>query len=384
MEALRYQCLREVRQQVQPFQILVGPNGSGKSVFLDVMAFLGDLVTRGLRETVDARSESFYDLVWGRNGRSFCLALEAERPGRSDSSSELAEAVRYEVEVVIDEGDNEIFISRERLSTTLGQGAHRQVIARDRGKASFFPESPVEKSFDFELHPHFSSLATMTTLAIAETSFPALLWLKTLLQDGVKKVALDSELLRGPSPPGYGSKNLYKGLDFARLVGQVRDSSTDAYESWLRHVQTAMPDITGIRTIVRPEDKYRYLMIGYAGGLEVPQWIVSDGTLRLLALTFLAYLPAPQGPYLVEEPETGVHPTAIETIIQSLSSVYDGQVLITSHSPVVLGLPRPSELLCFQKSQDGATVIPGDEHPLLKEWRSGIDLSDLFAAGVLS
>jgi predicted ATPase len=73
-------------------------------------------------------------------------------------------------------------------------------------------------------------------------------------------------------------------------------------------------------------------MIHYAGGVEVPQWMVSDGTLRLLALTLLAYLPGVQGVYLVEEPEVGVHPTAIETIIQSLSSVYEGQVLVTSHS----------------------------------------------------
>jgi len=115
----------------------------------------------------------------------------------------------------------------------------------------------------------------------------------------------------------------------------------------------------------------------------VPQWMVSDGTLRLLALTFLAYLPVPQGVYLVEEPEIGVHPTAIETVMQSLSSIYEGQVLVTSHSPIVLSLPRPSQLLCFQKAQNGTIIISGDEHPLLKEWRSGADLSDLFAAGVL-
>jgi predicted ATPase len=136
--------------------------------------------------------------------------------------------------------------------------------------------------------------------------------------------------------------------------------------------------------IVRPEDKHRYLMVPYSGGVEVPQWMVSDGTLRLLALTFLAYLPATPGLYLIEEPEIGLHPTAIETVLQSLSSVYEGQVLVTSHSPIVLGLTRPDQLLCFQKTQDGTTVVPGNEHPLLKEWRSGVDLSDLFASGVLS
>ncbi len=62
----------------------------------------------------------------------------------------------------------------------------------------------------------------------------------------------------------------------------------------------------------------------------IPSWLVSDGTLRLLALTLLAYLPHHQEVYLIEEVENGVHPRAIEAVFQSLSSVYDGQVLLGS------------------------------------------------------
>ena len=51
----------------------------------------------------------------------------------------------------------------------------------------------------------------------------------------------------------------------------------------------------------------------------MPAWMLSEGTLRLLALTILAYLPHLPAVYLIEEPETAVHPTALETIYQSLS-----------------------------------------------------------------
>ena len=238
-------------------------------------------------------------------------------------------------------------------------------------------EAAGAEKFAFELHPNFSSLT------MQRTEFPSVAWLKSLLQDGVRTVALDNRLLRAPSPPGAGRPAVYDGSNLARLVAQVQDSSPESFTAWVEHVQTAIADIVGIRTVSRPEDKHRYLMIRYAGGVEVPQWMVSDGTLRLLALTLLAYLPGVQGVYLVEEPEVGVHPTAIETIIQSLSSVYEGQVLIASHSPIVLSMPRPDQLLCFQKTQDATTILPGNEHPLLKQWKSGVNLSDLFAAGVL-
>ena len=111
---------------------------------------------------------------------------------------------------------------------------------------------------------------------------------------------------------------------------------------------------------------------------------VSDGTLRLLALTLLAYLPGIEGVFLIEEPENGIHPRAVETVFQSLSSVYGAQVLLATHSPVVLSIARPEQVLCFAKTADGATdLVRGSEHPRLKEWKGETDLGTLFASGVL-
>ncbi len=71
----------------------------------------------------------------------------------------------------------------------------------------------------------------------------------------------------------------------------------------------------------------------YAGGLRVPSWLVSDGTLRLTALTLPAYLADLKGIYLIEEPENGIHPGAdCFTAFQSLSSMYEAQILLATHS----------------------------------------------------
>ena len=116
----------------------------------------------------------------------------------------------------------------------------------------------------------------------------------------------------------------------------------------------------------------------------VPSWLLSDGTLRLLALTLLAYLPHNQGVYLIEEVENGIHPHAIEAVFESLSSVYDGQVLLTTHSPLVVGLTKPEQVLCFAKHSSGATaIVRSSEHPQLEDWRGQVDLGTLYAAGVL-
>ncbi len=83
--------------------------------------------------------------------------------------------------------------------------------------------------------------------------------------------------------------------------------------------------------------------------------MASDGTLRLLALTLPAYLPDFSGVYLIEEPENGIHPRAVETVYQSLSSVYGAQILVATHSPVLLSMVDAKNVLCFAKTPEGAT-----------------------------
>jgi predicted ATPase len=145
-----------------------------------------------------------------------------------------------------------------------------------------------------------------------------------------------------------------------------------------------LPDLKAIKTVEREEDRHRYLVLELDNGLRVPSWLISDGTLRLLALTLLAYLPEFGGIFLIEEPENGIHPRAVETVFQSLSSVYDSQVLLATHSPVVLSVAKPEQVLCFAKTAEGATdIVRGSEHPRLREWKGETDLGTLFAGGVL-
>lgn len=160
--------------------------------------------------------------------------------------------------------------------------------------------------------------------------------------------------------------------------------NTERFEEWVDHIKTALPDIITIDIIEREDIRHKYLRIRYNNDIAVPSWLLSDGTLRLLALTIPAYLSDFNGVYLIEEPENGIHPKAVEAVYQSLSSVYNAQILMASHSPILLAMVEPKDILCFAKNSDGSTdVVSGDKHPLLKHWQGEVSLSSLFSSGIL-
>jgi len=413
IEALNFRCLKYVRQPLDRFHVLVGPNASGKTTFLDVVSLLGRLVSDGLEAAIGERTANFEDLLWQRRGDRFELAIEVAVP--EELQEKMADRkynrVRYEVAIGLCAETAEVAILGEKvsLSPSVQQARTQQrlfpaevkppgtVIAPSArrgtktlvhkvpgGNDNFYSEVyPKQGRWApaFKLGPRKSALANLPE---DETGYPTANYLKNLLTQGVQKLVLNSMLIRMASPPGQLRGFKPDGSNVPWVVESLRKGAPDRFRDWLRHLQTALPDLEDIRTVERPDDKHRYLMLRYQGGLEIPSWVASDGTLRLLALTLPAYLPEMKGIYLIEEPENGIHPKAVEAMFESLSSVYDAQVLLATHSPVMLSASEASAVLCFAKTPAGATdIVRGDQHPQLSKWRGDPNLSVLFAAGVL-
>lgn len=421
IEAWNYRSLRYVSQRVSRFQTLVGPNGSGKSTFLDVVGFLGDMLRvgplraiRGEGEAVPQRAVDPMHLCWMRKGGAFELAVELEIPVErlEKLGNGRSKRARYEarIEVGGESGQVRLAIetlwlvpidesppSQRLLFPELGSipdgivrrpGKHtppgwKKVVAKnsDAGTDYFLSETTGWNN-QFRLGPTKSALANLPE---DEEKFPVATWAKRVLMEGVRRVALSAEAMRRPSPPGSPVHFLPDGSNLPWVVHELQSKNLVRFEKWIEHFQTAIPDLKSVTTVERDEDRHRYIVVEYANGLKAPSWVVSDGTLRMLALTLLAYIDGVEGVNLIEEPENGIHPRAVETVYQSLSSVYGAQVLCASHSPVVLGLASAADLLCFAKEPTtGATdIVRGDEHPRLRNWKGTLDLGSLFAAGVL-
>ena len=414
IEALNYRCLRYISRPLKPFHVLVGPNASGKTTFLDVVTFLQDLVSEGLDAALDYRTNNPQELLFRREGDRLELAVEARIPDalRKLTARQELNTVRYEVAIGFDETNRQFEFKAEKLIlketeevdlgfrslfpqhfsppntlvTPKGKRGRKVVINKvPGGNDNFYSEAYHQPGKGWA--PSFrlgSQRSALGNLPADERALPVATWFKEYLNSGVQRFVLNSLVIRRPSPPSRITGFSPDGSNLPWVVSRLQQEDAESFGDWIDHLRTALPDLVSINTFERPEDRHCYMIYEYAGGLRVPSWLVSDGTLRLTALTLPAYLIDLKGIYLIEEPENGIHPSAVATAFDSLSSMYDAQILLASHSTVVLNSAEIDDVLCFAKDDHGATdIVLGSEHPMLREWQGEVALGSLLASGVL-
>jgi predicted ATPase len=108
---------------------------------------------------------------------------------------------------------------------------------------------------------------------------------------------------------------------------------------------------------------------------------LSDGTLRFMALATLFLQPAKLSPtvFLVDEPELGLHPSAI-TILASMvrSAAAEGkQVIISTQSSFLLDHFDPGDVIVAERDQ-GGSVFHRLEPDAYEEWLEDYSLGQLW------
>lgn len=425
IEVMNYRCLKKVSQDLAGFQVLVGPNASGKSTFLDVIALLGDFVRDGLDGVLFNRAGSLDELFFNHHGDEIRLGIELKIPEKlqrtysKKNAKSKTDIARYEVSFnktkrgeiqihgetlwIIDsnrsllhnqsETEPTLFfpfeprtpriLSKKKVHSPPGW---RVVVKKQSSSGNDYfraEKGETRKAWNimFRVHP---KKAALSSIPEDIDRFPIAIWVRNVLLEGVQVLALNSAAMRKAVSPSLSRKFSVSGDNLPLVIDNLKKNHDQAFGDWLFHIQTIFPDIQDVFVVERQDNRHLYLAVKYAG-LEqsIPSWLLSDGTLRMLALTLLAYLPE-HSIYLIEEPENGIHPKALEGVFQSLSSVYEGQVLLATHSPLLLGLTKREQLLCFAKNPSGSiAIVRGDQHPKLKEWKGQIELATLYAAGVL-
>lgn len=346
LEVDGFKSLRGFAIDLAPFTALVGPNSAGKSNILEALALVAHLAAEPIEAAFKhgrGRAIDQFTLEKGEPVREIRLAVELLLPVGTPFGEGVTDRLRYELTIARERrasGADRLRIEHERL-TTLG---------REIGWA---PSRTTETS---------TALAAARNGAPSEPSTLAVASCLSeigLLQLDTARLRDESERIGGAAlAPDASNLPTVLAASSPRLLGEIRADLVSL--------------VPGISTfdVVAEKDTFR-IELELSGGDRLPARLVSDGTLRALALlTAIRAEPTPSI-IAIEEPENGIYPGRLRALLDLLRDASgmagtasretatrqlekeEGeapeepvsvgsppQVIITSHSPVVLAAMR--------------------------------------------
>ena len=403
-----FKSFEDFALDLQPFTVVVGPNASGKSNLFDALRLLSRLVETDVRSAIKGLrgepTELFRTLPDGQISNYIFIAVEtllspsvADAYGlrhdliqtriryelkierRKDANSNIerlfvasedARPINYKVDrwlhgVRRPSASFKKLFSRTRrkspfLETIEGQGEDRHFVVRQdrtQGRGREFPAVKAE--------------TTVLSGITSATEFPHLFALKEELSS-IRYLQLDPAAEREPSSFLSTDDLEPNGSNLAAVLARIQDETADkerpkgVLSDILADLISIIPGIRDL-AVERDEARREYVIsLTLTDGQVFSSRVLSDGTVRVLALLTLLHDPRRKGVICFEEPENGIHEQRLRQLIkllrkacvdQTLSVALNSkrvlQVIVNTHSPVVMHCLMEHELVYA----DFATIV---------------------------
>jgi predicted ATPase len=112
-------------------------------------------------------------------------------------------------------------------------------------------------------------------------------------------------------------------------------------------------------------------------------WHLSDGTIRFICLATALLQPDPPPTIVIDEPELGLHPYALEVLAGLLQkAAARTQVIVSTQSAPLLSQFEPEDVITVSR-KDGASVFSRLNQQALAEWLKDYTLGELWQKNVV-
>jgi predicted ATPase len=385
-----FKSLVDVTLELPRLTVLFGPNAAGKSNFLDAVQALSRIGT--MRTLSDALAEPIrgYPIEafsFPSGGLSELLASPEARFSLEADLVVEKETYRYRVEVQVEPASGRLSAADEYLALLSRRGDPKGTPAIERVDSNLHIRRKSKPA-----HPRQEPVGLNHTILsdprLGGVEYRWLERVRTELSDW-RTYYLDPRVaMRAPQPPSDVHDIGVLGDTIAPFLYRLRAEHPKHFEAASRTLRSIVPSVEELSVDLDKRRGTLDILIRQEG-VEYSSRIVSEGTLRVLALCAIAVNPWGGSLLAFEEPENGVHPRRLELIAQLLLSLaleHGRQVIVTTHSPLfcdaILKASRskPEHVGLFNvRRERAATVVqPFDvSGPLLED----LEIAEALTAG---
>lgn len=339
-----FKSLADVTVEFPRLSVLFGPNSAGKSNLLDAIQALSRIATkRTLRDALDGRmlrGYAFELFALPQGGVSKLLesseaqfSIEADLTVHQGGNGRETR-YRYGVDVGIRYRSGALANQSEYLSALSidGEPKGRPAIEVTDGHLSVRRQSGGGRT---RIERKGLNHAILSDARFASPVYSSMELTRNELR-GWRAYYLDPRVgMRAEMPPMDVTDIGVSGQHIAPFLYKLKGERPGHFEAVRRTVRSIIPSISTLDVDLDVRGMLKFFI--RQDGVEVSSRIVSEGTLRVLALCALSVNPWNGTLLAIEEPENGVHPRRVELIAKMLTSLaldQGRQVVVSTHSPL--------------------------------------------------
>ncbi len=378
-----FKSFHNFEMEFTPFTVIAGANASGKSNLFDALTLISRLAeTDNLKRAFSEQRGEFIELFTQYGDDNYASEMEfvvemLVNKNVKDAWGNEAKLkytrLRYELSIkriTNSSGIQDLAVSKENLSKLNHQEdvwvtgiIPKKTLEFWRPKVGTgkrgipYIETVNENSLDIIQVPQDGttgnkrrfplSNATRTVLSSFDTiDFPHVLAAKEEMKSW-KFLQLNPDDLRKATSKNNGEDTIsVSGKNLAAALFRIKQTDKYSLKDISRKLNDFLPNFVEVDVIDDNENKQYLIKLKDVDKKEFSSRVLSEGTLRILALCILEFDEKHTGLLCFEEPENGIHPFRIKAmteLLKDLSADFNEvgiplrQVIVNTHSPVLVG-----------------------------------------------
>ena len=345
LEVTGYKSIKSQKVALGPINILIGANGSGKSNFISFFDFLNRLCNKKLND--------YIALSGGAN--------KILHKGKKHTDT-----IRFKIE--FDNGVN-------GYACTLTSGTdgfifieERLIYNSDRGTGinQSSREARIKETSNYRAKYVIKHLAGFRKYHFHDTS-------KKSPFSRLSHILNDSHFLYS------------EGSNLAAFLFKINQKHKKVYNRIVKTIQSIAPYFSDFYFGPDESDFVRLQWTDRYSDVVFGMTDLSDGTLRFIALTVLFMQPDLPTTIIIDEPELGLHPTAIAKLAGMIKSVSakNCQVIIATQSTDLISHFLPKDIITVDQV-DGESNFKRLSEEELHEWLDEYTIDDLWKRNIIT
>ena len=391
--------------ELNDFNLLVGANASGKSNFVQAFRFLGDIATHGLEDAISLQGGVEYlrnltiadaqPLVFDVVVRDvyFLATWNNDLELRKELGLDMIDILRYEFSLQFHKERSGYTVGRDKMTLSCSSEDSGPVegITRDRKMLI------VENTDGYmKVHQCFQEVQFLSSIdnqpipateILLEFAFArSVLGTALYSFDHIGIYDFDPKLAKRAIPIA-GRSQLEMDASNLALVLNKLFIDNDARRDFLNLCRRNLPFLRSLG-IGKVTDNSMFIKLReeFAQEKDLPSFLISDGTVNIMALVVALYFQDQKAFAIFEEPERNIHPYLISRVMSMFKEVSrTKQILTTTHSPEVVKHAGLESILLVSRDENGASRItkPANSEHVRIFLDNELGVEDLFTDNLL-